>query len=298
MDAIGKSIALVWQLMLTIGIDYWALREALACVRTLTSDFGVERLLADIPDFLPDMFEFCGALPRNARDDYRRFLFPRCLSIAGWRHMCDGWIQRGCNSLRWFPKWIAELKNILSFLRSEPILEDLCRSLKARGMQGLADILRTTKKPSFAQWRWGKLRACCTSTGKYFASLREVFDPRGFRGMRDGARLARVCAAFADPLWPAKLRFLTWVSDWVGEIQEWIGGCDCPEHAALYAAHSPVACDRKGRRIKTAWRYATAALREGLATANDWTPADFGGVVWLCTGWIDITLFPAGVTQT
>ena len=138
MDAIGKSIALVWQLMLTIGIDYWALREALACVRTLTSDFGVERLLADIPDFLPDMFEFCGALPRNARDDYRRFLFPRCLSIAGWRHMCDGWIQRGCNSLRWFPKWIAELKNILSFLRSEPILEDLCRSLKARGMQGLA----------------------------------------------------------------------------------------------------------------------------------------------------------------
>ena len=87
-------------------------------------------------------------------------LFPRALHMAGWKHLIDNLIQRGLCSLPWFPVWLTRYKSLIGFLRQTPVVTQVCRVWRSRGMNGAASILQAATFPSFANWRWGTLDWC------------------------------------------------------------------------------------------------------------------------------------------
>jgi hypothetical protein len=90
----GKAFALLWQIYLCAGPSYKNLRRCLCRVRSVTSDFGVERMIASAPDILPQLRRWIGVpLPPDAREGTH--LFPRAVSAPGWRHLIDNLIRMG-----------------------------------------------------------------------------------------------------------------------------------------------------------------------------------------------------------
>ena len=276
MDTTGKTVTLIWQIMLTVGISFWDVRHFLGQVRSLTTDFGVERGIVSMPDVLIDVWEVLGLkVPTGAQP--LRWLLPKCVQLAGWRHLWDNIIQRGLSALPWFPLWIERLKAIVSMMRAHSWRDALVRSLRQRGFDGLADTIEKVTFRGFAHWRWGTLKFDVVVLHTFIRSLIDTFDPSIFAGTAEPRRLRNVCAAFASAAWLDRLEFVLWYCDWLGTIQEWTGMCDCAEHQAAYIAREHVDCVKKGRRIRTAYTYAMRKLREGLRQANTWQPDNFGG---------------------
>ena len=56
-DAMSKSIALLWQIYLMVGPGYQQVRGFCNRVRSFTTDMGVERLMARMPDCLVEFYE-------------------------------------------------------------------------------------------------------------------------------------------------------------------------------------------------------------------------------------------------
>jgi hypothetical protein len=268
--ALWKVAALLWQLFLVVGPLYSTMRLCLRRIRGVLTDFGTERKIADYTDLLGDWYE---VLDRKfkAPNDLGEYLLPRALLVPGWRHLFDVVIRRSLCSLDYFPGFVDKLKAIVSFLRQSTILSELARDLTRRGYPGVADLLCATSFPSFAQWRWGTLRACCSSLGRCLDSLRQTFDPSPWRGSRDGVRLRKVIAALRCPLWRAQFTFVKWFSEWLGGLQSWAGGC------SRHDRDCPSGCEWKGRRLPEAHEHASARLREGLAEATAWSMNHFGG---------------------
>lgn len=89
MDAFGKTLALLWQVFLIAGPSFEAVRAFCNKVRSLTTDLGVERLVVQQPDWLPDFWQLLAPrLPRPPAD--QSWLWPNAVSIPGWKHAWDG----------------------------------------------------------------------------------------------------------------------------------------------------------------------------------------------------------------
>lgn len=136
-------------------------------------------------------------------------------------------------------------------------------------------MLRAAKLVSFAQWRWGTLAKVCESLSGFLTSLAENFDPEPFKDQRDKVEFKNVLAALKSPQWHNMFSFVRWYTEWLTPLQEWIGGCPCHEPQEEGAKD----CPRKGRRIVEAHTHAVQILDAGLADANDWLVARFGGDV-------------------
>ena len=61
LSALGKTIALLWQIFLQIGPDFNLMRQFCSSVAGICSDLGTERLIARGADILIDFFNFIGA---------------------------------------------------------------------------------------------------------------------------------------------------------------------------------------------------------------------------------------------
>lgn len=117
-DAAGKCLALLWQVFLMVGPSYEVLRFFCRRVRSITTDQGVERFLADFPAALPDFFRLVDPKFKAPQEDGDvDFLFPRALAVPGWMHLWDLLIRRGLEMLSFWPQWLQGLKAIVQFLR-------------------------------------------------------------------------------------------------------------------------------------------------------------------------------------
>jgi hypothetical protein len=70
-----------------------SIRFQLNSVRAIVSDFGVEALIADMPDLLPDIL---GCLLQHSKRCRRplvieqlKYMFPRAVLLPGAHHICD-----------------------------------------------------------------------------------------------------------------------------------------------------------------------------------------------------------------
>ena len=110
-------------------------------------------------------------------------------------------IQRVCNSIAWFPRFLKLLKSIVSFLRDVEAMKDLQRMLKREGKRETAEVLKKTAISSFAKWRFFTLHLVCKALDKFILSLSESLNPKPFRAKRDGTQLRSVCEAFGSKKW-------------------------------------------------------------------------------------------------
>ena len=89
----SKGVGLLWAIWLIAGPTAGDVAWFCHNVRSLTTDFGVEMHLLDIPDIAEAMIRWAGGLPLHqarvwVKPDVR--LFNRALRLAGWSHTMGG----------------------------------------------------------------------------------------------------------------------------------------------------------------------------------------------------------------
>ena len=88
-DALSKGVALLHALWLVAGLSEADLAYCCGCVRSLTTDFGVEMHLLEMPDVAAAYVAFMGGAPTHrlrplVKQGSR--LFHKALRMAGWSH--------------------------------------------------------------------------------------------------------------------------------------------------------------------------------------------------------------------
>ena len=106
LGVVDKAAALLWALYLVAGPDPNILRWVCWNVRSITTDMGTERLIAQMRDLVPGMFRVLGA----PRAPLMSRMFPFASPVAGWLHFWDLMLQKLLNSMRFFPRWITAFK--------------------------------------------------------------------------------------------------------------------------------------------------------------------------------------------
>lgn len=277
MDASGETLAILWQLYLVVGGNVQWFLLFLSRVRSITTDKGVERKIADIPGVAEEFFKLIdpsGKFPTESSGGWAEHMFPRALAMPGWMHMRDLVLRRGLCSLPALPDWLAGLKAVVSFLRSTTNLAIFTRRLRHRGLSGVAALLEKAKLPHFAEWRWGTLLHTCDALLPIIGPIRQAFDPSLFAGARDGTHFKKVVETLRSKAWLQMSGFVHWFARWIGSIMSWGQGCAC--HQEDLSAGRATTCPLKGRRIKEAHSHAMAELRAVLGEANSWTTSTWG----------------------
>jgi hypothetical protein len=99
MTGIGKALAVLWAIIMDVGFNIGRLRLVLGSVRCVTSDFGIESMLADCPDILPEVMAAVGIGAGFQNIPREPYLLPRALLMPGWSHLWDGVLRSICNRL-------------------------------------------------------------------------------------------------------------------------------------------------------------------------------------------------------
>ena len=160
---LGKATGLLWQIFLVVGLAN--LRRICRAVRSVTTDMGTERLIANVDDILPSFLRHLGAPARHIPPNGTR-LFERALQLRGWRHMIDLLVQMGLSLCLWFPSFLESVRALVAFLRDHALFDDYVRRLRAEGRRVIANMLKknwwfqtsssgvgTTCVVCFARWR-------------------------------------------------------------------------------------------------------------------------------------------------
>ena len=173
----GKLFALLWQVFLVVGPVYTRLRKFTEAIVSFTTDLGTERMLSSMPDLLGEFCRHvCIPVPASARDRLRAF--PRSVLAPGWHHIWDGLVQRGLNSLAWFPSYLASLKVLLAFLRNH--MPDIQLDLAREGRGAAAYLLVSQRLPTFAQWRWSTLNYVVRAISAVYNTSNDNFEQLRF----------------------------------------------------------------------------------------------------------------------
>lgn len=128
--------------------------------------------------------------------------------------------------------------------------------------------------PNFAKWRWRTLEFVCNKLVTVYTSLRDVFDRGAFKKSKDQTLFSKVVEALTEAMFGSFLLFINWFCQWLGRIASWIGGCEC--HVEEFARGEKVHCNFVGRRLESAYPYATNSLKAGIAVAESWARGTFG----------------------
>ena len=230
LDALGKTLTLMWQIYLIAGPSADLLKYFCSRVASITTDMGVEHKIANMPGLWGEfwlLFEPRKQLRDGEGDD--DWLFPNCLHCPGWNHTFDLVLRTGLCSLVFFPSFLEKFKAVIAFLRLESNVSVLCQHLNQRGVAGVAEMLRAARLPKLAAWRWGTLHEACKGLDRFVVTLSQHFDAAWFTATRQAAQLGLVTRALSSEDWLEQFRFVTWFCQWIGELMIWGRGCDCHE---------------------------------------------------------------------
>lgn len=193
--------------------------------------------------------------------------------MLGFRHLVDNVIQRVLSSMRPFPDFLAKLKCITRFLRSDLNLSEIARCLERDGFGGLAAVVRKISIPSLAAWRWGTIAEVTRVLSSFLASLIAHFDPKAFEDSKDTTDVKAVLAAFRSPSWLRMFELVTWYTGKLSTLMDWAGGCPCHSKGDAGAGQ----CHLRGRRLAEAYDKVSKVLGEMLEQAQQWEASDFAG---------------------
>ena len=227
---------------------------------------GTERLMANMVDCLPELFQLMGApaqgIPR------RTHTFDLCLQSPGWMHQWDVILKRGFSSLLWFPSWLDGMRALVSFFRLSTMVSQLCMHLREDvQLPVIAEMIEQVRVPSIAEWRWGTLHTAVDALAGVLPTLSTHFDANSFKNARDPVTITRCKSALHSTAWAWQFQFVLWFTTWICGIQRWGRGCAC---------HSDeTECKWKGRRLPEAAVFVDRELSRGLQEAESWTKDTF-----------------------
>ncbi len=272
-----KTIALLWQIVLMVGAEN--VQRFCRSVRALVTDMGAERIFVRAPiGILQNFMRHIGA------DVYIRTdspcVFPGALLVPGWKHAIDLLLSRGLWLLPYIPKFVKQAKAMVAFLRED--LQLVCENFRGRGLAGLAALLENETLPTFANWRWATLDRVLQCLSRLVWSLALVFDAKPFRNSQDTTRVKSIAETLASEAWMSQLVFVSWYTNVMTKLLDWVGGCRC--HGLETTPAERASCNWKGRRLPEAHAHATSTLRGAMEEVNSWTPEMLRGYELLRQG--------------
>ena len=159
-----KVFNLLWSLWLNFGGSRANLQIALANVRCVVTDLGVEKRLCDTRDCLSAFLSHCASFEDDTHTDDQesaasseQYLFPRALWIPGWNHLWSGIMETVLNSLESFEKQLPKMRVLVKFLRVKGHRHKFASWLDSQGLGDAATQVRAPFHASFLHWRWNTM---------------------------------------------------------------------------------------------------------------------------------------------
>ena len=236
-DTFSKGVSLLWAIWLIAGPSVDDLRWFCGEVVSLTTDFGVEMHLLEVPDFTEAFIVWIGGAPRHmmhplVRHDVR--LFARAVRIAGWSHTMGNLMKALAEEFHMWPVYIKHLRVLCKFFKNDSYRTHIENKLK--DFPNINALVKSFTA-GFAKWRYetvvevlgqlGKLRQFCEE--QLSASLKILFSH-----VQDAAELEGVHEACKDkPFWRWVVVARTEIFERLEVLRKWGMVCDHPEHEQL-----------------------------------------------------------------
>jgi len=154
----SKAMALLWQVWLVAGPSEASLRAFLGTVRFWLSDWGTESAIADVPDYVPAFMHMLEGRDANLTPEpvAGSWLFPNCLFLPGFNHVCDNLIKDAMHRLTWFPSFLRCLRAVCRLCSRPHYKDSMANYFRLNGLHAEADSIQQFKA-AFAHWRWQTL---------------------------------------------------------------------------------------------------------------------------------------------
>ena len=236
-DTVSKAVALLWAIFLIAGPTPQALRTFCGLVSSLTTDFGVEMHLLEMPDIIDAFIEWVAGSPLVrlrplVNQDTR--LFHRALRMAGWSHTLGGIMKEVANSMREWPHMLGQMRILCQHFRNKTYREHIYRRLRDIYVGALSLYSLTEHfNASFAKWRYETVphvqsqllprRELCQRFLD-FALFAQAQDKEGIkawmRACRDEEFWQWTAATYPHLFAPLE------------QARHWGMVCECPDHVA------------------------------------------------------------------
>lgn len=233
-DTISKAVALVWAIWLVAGPTLEDLRFFCDHVRSLTTDFGVEMHLIELPDISAAFVAWAGGTalhqvrPLVVHD---RRIFRFALRIAGWSHTLGGIMKTVAESAPEWPRVLAHLRSLCKFFRNESYRRHIARRLKGT-LPGLDQLLRYFTA-GFAKWRYETIDTVLHQVLALRQLCQHHLTPALFAHAQDQELVRSVMEACRDSFfwkWAAVAHQLLFRP--LELLRRWGMVCECPDHVA------------------------------------------------------------------
>ena len=253
-SATDKGVALLWALWLVAGPQEQDLVYACGHIRSLTTDFGVEHHLLEIPDITRAFIAWVGGEPVHklrhlVQRDTR--LFWRALRVAGWSHALGNIMKELAEGMGQWPLFIKFLRALCKFFRNTSYRQHIARAL--RHVEGIAAMMKKGFNANFLKWRYETV----VNVMRELRRLRRLCEVHLNSAMFAGAQDQEEIKAVMDAC--RRKEFWRWIEASYIEIfsrletlRKWGMVCDharCEEirQASGYKKH--VQCPRTSNRI-------------------------------------------------
>ena len=228
-DTVSKGVALVWALWLVSGPTVDDLLWACSKVRSLTTDFGVEMHLLELPDIAAAFVTWVGGVPLAdvrplVRSDRR--MFGRALRIAGWSHTLGGIMKHLAEKSPDWPKDLGHLRALCKFWRISSYRTHIARRLK--GVENVENLCKSFTA-GFAKWRYETVVQVLKQLTRRRAICQEHLKRAHvmFPKAEDQELVSSVCRACSDvPFWKWCAVALDEVFDELEQLRTWGMVCD------------------------------------------------------------------------
>jgi hypothetical protein len=271
-DAVAKTMALVWAIFLVAGPTLKVMRYFFDHITSLTTDFGVEMHLLELPDVLVAFLKWVGGAPLAGLGPdvvHSRRLMWRALRIAGWSHTLGGIMKASATECPNWPDILQQLRYLCQFFRNESYRAHLTKVLSRR-IPGLTRLLANFTA-TFAKWRYETLANVCRQLNRLRVLCEEHFVEGIFENVQDKSLLDNVIVACRNKgLWK-------WIS--MGDkilfgplenIRRWGMVCNCCVEKRR-AARGFVFCEWSSRRLRDAWGFIQEQISSMLTLADTLT---------------------------
>jgi hypothetical protein len=179
----------------------------------MTTDWGVESAMIDLPDILPAFAKSY----LNVNIAAQEWLFPNAVWIPGFNHVWDGILRDVANALPFFPAFLSALKHVCSFM-SNDTYRDCWQEFAVRVCGTVQASVLNRFKGKFAHWRWETLHTCCKALESVREVARDAWAVELFANVRNRVEISAVDVAFKSVHFWRHLQF-------VAELAEQTDGC-------------------------------------------------------------------------
>ena len=288
-DAGNKSDSVLHQDFLLYGPSEKNMRGALADVRQVLSDLGVEAKCNDFFDILNWYLSDHDARKVTTTDRHS-FLYPNSLRTPGVLHILDWLVRETLAPLSFFPSFLKSLKLVLQYLHSQNHKDYLKNKVTKHfeECENAEDLIcfvcdpLTSQVERFAHWRWRTIRKATKDFERHLPILKaaaEVLHPSKWSLKEGGALKAISEVVDNEENEKGKAQAIDYCIHRLLLLDGWIRGCPCHGEERKKSRSMADSC------LKSGWRAPEFAdkVRETIVDIEGdiraLTPGQFGDAV-------------------